>query len=81
MQIGVETLAHAAKLNPDLSRWDAVSDELFEPKITNADKFAAEILKTLNDEEEDGTTLIHIALDTATINAVENGAEGIILPP
>lgn len=79
--IGVELIAHAAKLHPDLSEYDAgaesASQEWVEPEITDADQFAAAVLAELKSEEEDGTTLIHRAMDGAIINAIENGAEGI----
>jgi hypothetical protein len=80
MQIGVDVIAHAVKLNPDLQHYDEKSGEFREPTITDPDKFAAEILKELKAESEDGTTLIHVALDKAAENAIECGAEGIELP-
>ena len=80
MQIGVDVIAHAVKLNPNLQHYDEDSGAFLEPTITDADKFAAEILKELQVESEDGTTLIHVALDKAAVNAIEYGAEGIDLP-
>lgn len=80
MQIGVEALAHVTKLNPELTTYDEKSGEWAEPKVTDPDKFAAEVLTALKDESEDGTTLLHIAIDTAAMNAIENGAEGIDIP-
>lgn len=80
MAIGVECLAHAIKLNPELQKWDEETGDWNEPEITDPDKFAKEVATALNDESEDGTTLVHIALDTAAMNAIENGAEGIKLP-
>jgi hypothetical protein len=80
MAIGVECLAIAVKFNPDLSEYDEKTGEWIEPEITDADKFAEEVLHAVRDESEDGTTLVHIALDTAAMNAIENGAEGIKLP-
>lgn len=80
MQIGVDVIAHAVKLSPALQHYDEKSGEYLEPTITDADKFAAEILKELKSESEDGTTLIHIALDKAAVIAIEWGAEGINLP-
>lgn len=77
MRIGVELIAHTTKLNPELSEYDEKSDEWIEPEIIDADKFAQEVLVALRDESEDGTTLIHTALDTAIMNAIECGAEGI----
>lgn len=80
MAIGVECLANAVKLNPDLAEYDEGSEEWIEPEITNVDKFAQGVLHALQDESEDGTTLVHMAIDTAASNAIENGAEGIKMP-
>lgn len=80
MRIGVECLAHAVKLNPDLTHYDEKTGEWLEPEITNPDKFAAEVLREVESEDEEGSTLIHLALDKASMNAIENGAEGITLP-
>lgn len=46
-------------------------------KVTDADKFAHEVARALNDEEEDGTTPIHSMFDAAFQSAIENGAEGV----
>lgn len=80
MAIGVEVLAKAVQLNPELSEFDEESGEWVEPEITDVDKFAAAVLDALRDESDDGTTLIHTAIDTAAANAIENGAEGIKIP-
>lgn len=80
MQIGVDVIAHAVKLSPGLTIYDEKADKWLEPTITDSDKFAEEILQALRAESEDGTTLIHVALDKAAVNAIEYGAEGIELP-
>lgn len=80
MKIGVDVIAHAVKLNPDLTVYDEKSGRYLEPAITDPDKFAQEVLGALRAESEDGTTLIHEALDKAAVNAIECGAEGIYLP-
>ena len=80
IRIGVEVLANAVKFNPDLTDYDEKTGEWHEPEITDPDKFAVEVLRAVEAESEDGTTLVHIALDTAAMNAIENGAEGIKLP-
>lgn len=80
MVIGVDCLANAVKLNPHLSVYDDESGEWSEPEITDPDKFAKAVLSALLDESEDGTTLVHLAIDTAASNAIENGAEGIKMP-
>lgn len=46
-------------------------------KVTDAAAFAADLVRELNDESEDGTTRIHRMFDKAIINAIEQGAEGI----
>lgn len=45
--------------------------------VTDAAKFAGEMVTELGREEEDGTTLIHRMLDKAVIRALEAGAEGV----
>lgn len=80
IRIGVECLAKAIKLNPELAEYDEKTGEWNEPEITDADKFAVEVMHAAQEESEDGTTLIHIALDTAAMNAIEDGAEGIKMP-
>jgi hypothetical protein len=80
IRIGVQCLANAVKLNPDLTQYDEKTGEWNEPEITDPDKFALEVLRAVESESEDGTTLVHIALDAAAMNAIENGAEGIALP-
>ncbi|WP_299663900.1 hypothetical protein [uncultured Ruegeria sp.] len=39
------------------------------------EQLAPDLVKELNREEEDGTTLIHRALDSAVVAASENGSE------
>lgn len=46
-------------------------------KVTNAQEFAADLLRELNREEEDGTTRIHQMFDAAMMAAINNGAFGI----
>lgn len=47
--------------------------------VTVSDKllFASEVKTELLKEEEDGTNLIHIMLDSAIYNALENGSDGL----
>jgi len=52
-----------------------------EPKFTDLPTFAKEFVRELNREAEDGTTLVHIALDAALTRAIENGAEGVEIVP
>jgi ABC-type histidine transport system ATPase subunit len=80
IQIGVDALAHATKLNPELTEYDEATEEWIEPEIVDIDVFAGEVLRALKDETDDGTTVVHLMLDNAVNAAIENGAEGINLP-
>lgn len=46
-------------------------------KVTDTAAFAADLVRELNDESEDGTTRIHRMFDKAIENAIGQGAEGI----
>ena len=46
-------------------------------KITDARKFAKEVINALVDEDEQGTTAVHRLFDKAMEDAIENGAEGV----
>lgn len=46
-------------------------------KVTNAAALAKEFVNALNDEDEQGTTLIHEMADQAFVDCIEAGAEGI----
>lgn len=76
IRIGVGTLAHAAAHHPEF--WDGESG-LDKPNIPVTDKliFARAVLMELQDEEEDGTTMLHRLFDEAMKRAVENGCEGV----
>lgn len=69
--IGVSTLGFAAKHIPNTG-WD--EDHL---KVTDESVFAEEILRELQREQENGTTLVHRMLDQATLRAIEQGCEGV----
>ena len=72
IRIGVETLAFAAERNGRL-----FDDHDRGPEVTDPDLFALEVVRELEDEEEDGTTPLNELLDIATEKAFENGADGI----
>lgn len=46
-------------------------------KLTDIPAFAKALVGALNDEDEEGTTLIHQMFDKAINDTLENGAEGI----
>lgn len=69
ISIGVDTLMIAAQ---GADAWD--DDRL---RITDPAAFADEIVRGLEDEEEDGTTRVHLAIDSAIEWALEQGCEGV----
>lgn len=79
VSIGIETLAVAVQYMPQLGEaFDEVEGRVIENEVTDADKLAAAIVEALEDEEEDGTTLVHRMIDKAALRAIENGADGIV---
>lgn len=70
--IGLGVLAHAIKYMPG---WDA---SYIPDPADNFAEFGKAMVSALEDEEEDGTTLLHLAFDKAAINAMEQGCEGFI---
>ena len=72
ISIGVDALMAAVRGGDD---WD---DEAM--TIVDPDTFAAEIAHALeHDEQEDGTTDIHLAIDKAATSAIEGGSESVRL--
>lgn len=71
ISIGINALMTAVKGGDD---WPDA-----EYRIVNADMFAADIATGLEQEEEDGTTDIHLAIDKAALWALEmsEGVEGV----
>lgn len=65
--IGIDALMTAVDGGPH-------SPEDLGYRIDDRDGFAGEILSALLDEEEDGTTLVHTMLDTATEMALDAGS-------
>jgi len=79
ISIGIDTLATAVRWMPSIDdAFDEVEGKYIETEITDADKLAEAIAEQIDDEEEDGTTLVHRMIDKAALRAIENGAEGII---
>jgi hypothetical protein len=77
ISIGVETLAFAAVHSEWANPWDdAANDYRRMIVVTDADLMAREVARALDDEQEDGTTPVHLLLDAAIIAACENGGEG-----
>lgn len=68
--IGIDALVMAVRGGDD---WD---DETM--TIVDADTFAAEIAHALeHNEQEDGTTDVHLAIDKAAMHVAEYGTEAV----
>ena len=46
-------------------------------RVTDASLFAPEVVRALEDEDEEGTTAVHKLFDAAFLAAIEAGAEGV----
>lgn len=77
VSIGEDTLLNAIRYGQYLQEVDPDNRMV----ITDKAAFLDAVIHELLDEEEDGTTLVHRCLDGAAERAIENGAEGIHLPP
>lgn len=72
ISIGIDTLIHATRHGLD-------PRGLGDFKVTDKSAFIKSVVSELNDEQEDGTTLVHKMLDNAVAAAIESGADGIDL--
>jgi len=76
MRIGVGTLCFCAENHPDY--WDGESArEVPNIRIIDVDEFARDVVAAINDESEDGSTLLSRMLDAAIAQAVESGCLGV----
>jgi hypothetical protein len=75
VSIGIDTLAFAASQHDPWVVWDAErNDYRRRLKVTDAHEFAADIVRVLTCEAEDGTTVVHILFDNAALEAMEQGS-------
>ncbi len=72
IRIPIKSIADAAKVAFD----EEYGFEEHSITVTDNRLAAEAIVRQLNDEEEDGTTLVHQILDKAVTNAFEDGDEG-----
>lgn len=70
ISIGQDILAFATVHHPDFE------DEQF--KIADAQILALDVVREINEEGEDGSTLLTRMLDQAILNAISDGTEGVI---
>lgn len=74
IRVPIAAIPVAFEAWPDAPRNDE-ADPLY--RVTDAATFAKGIVRYLNDESEDGTTRIHLMLDSAMNEALEQGEEGV----
>lgn len=76
ISIGIRALAFAAENHPGF--WDGESGlDVPNIKITDMQEFALAVADAINEEAEDGGTLLTRMLDDAIAKAVESGCEGV----
>lgn len=75
ISIGIGALKTATEAAP---QWEHLE---IGPVVTDVEEWAKSILWALNDEREDGTTLVHLMFDEAMEKASESGELGIEFPP
>lgn len=73
IRIGVQTLAFAAENPPGRGLWDDGQ----QVSVLNADEWAEDVRRKLLRDEEDGTTELHLLLDSAMRQACENGSAAV----
>lgn len=71
IRIDIETLPIAVEGGIDLGTIASGG------RVVDAYAFAKEVVYALNDEEEDGTTLVHEMFDAAFDDALDMGAQGV----
>ena len=74
IEIGIATYVFAAEHHPDF--YDEHNDR-GRMRVTDPTIFAEEVVRALNDEAEDGSTLVTRLLDQAVLDAICDGAQGI----
>ena len=78
ISVDFETLRFATNNHPDL--YDGEKDRC-KYKVKHIGVFAKEIVSQLHQEEEDGSTIFSRMFDEAILQAISNGAEGVIETP
>ena len=62
---------------PIIQKWSTEYNKYYKIKVRDMVSWRDSVIRELLREKEDGTTLIHLLLDKAVVNALENGEEGI----
>lgn len=76
IRIGINTLQTAAEACPNLRDYQNEKHDYGPPyvEVVNAKVLADDVRGALNDEQEDGTTPVHLLLDDAIERAFEDGS-------
>lgn len=72
--IGLDALVNILSSQPE---WPLMGEDQEPCKVLDHQQFIKDVVCELQREEEDGTTLLHRALDRAAIDAIENGSEAV----
>ena len=78
ISIGIDTLAWAAMHSPDerLVWLDDETEEYMTFGVYDELEFAIGVANEMENEEEDGTTPLHLFLDNMMVRAIEQGVMG-----
>jgi hypothetical protein len=75
IEIGVDTLRFCAEMQA--CRFDdALNGYVYPLKVTDRNEYARDVVRALNDEREDGSTILTDLLDKAFMSAWEDGSTG-----
>lgn len=78
ISIGTKALAESFELGPGNEEYDeSIPDFKKRYKVTDHRAFAKEVLMALDNEDEDGSSLVTDLLDKACEAAIDDGADGI----
>lgn len=77
ISLGIETLVWALEHSGPLEEYNERTGEYENPKVTDVDAFAKDVMYSLLEEEEDGSNAITRLLDSAMLNAIEQGSENV----
>jgi len=79
IRVGLDTLKFAAERSPNdsLCWYDDKTGEYVSHKVIDTDEFGEDVRQALLKEAEDGTTPLHLLLDAACVDAIENGSEAV----
>jgi hypothetical protein len=78
ISIGINTLAWALEHEEQNQVWsDSQKKFVGTHTVTNKRAFALDVLRELLDEQEDGTTRVHVFLEDVMESALNNGAQGV----